>query len=214
MRGLLELAKQQIKLRQFEPALSTLQQILDLDPAVSKSAYALMARVYRELGEQEKEQQTLESLVKLDADSVEPLSRLLEMTAAASQWEKTKKYARRLIALNPLIQLPHRYLSIAAEKTEDSRAMVESLSVLARMNPLDRADVHFRLASAQFRQQDFPAAKRNVLMALEQAPRYREAHQLLLRIAKQESGESRDEIPVSATEVPENGKADDTKASK
>ena len=185
--GLLTLSKKLIEAREYDGALKFLDEIVELDPAASPSVYVLQARAYRELGDQNKEQASLEMLTKLDADSVEPLSRLLELLATSGQWELTKKYARRLFALNPLIPSSHRYLSIAAEKTNDDAATVESLKVLARMNPLDAADIHCRLASALFREHQVSEAKRHVLMALEQAPRYRDAHRLLLQIKAMET---------------------------
>ena len=48
-------------------------------------------------------------------------------------------------------------------------------------DPPDPADVHFRLARL-LRQAGDPAAKRQVLQALEEAPRFREAQRLLLDI--------------------------------
>ena len=59
--------------------------------------------------------------------------------------------------------------------------------MLAKMDPLDRADVHFRLASALHRTKQLAAAKRQVIMALEQAPRYRDAHALLLKIVAEQT---------------------------
>jgi tetratricopeptide (TPR) repeat protein len=180
----------------YHSSLETLSEVLEID-STSVSAYVLQAKAYRELGEFGKEQASLETLTKHDADSVEPLKRLLELTTNNRQWEKAKTYARRLTALNPLI----RYLSIAAEKTGDDIATIESLSVLTRLNPLDRADIHFRLASALFRENNLPLAKRHVLMALEQAPRYRDAHQLLLSILA--AGEvSNEPASDSSTDVP------------
>ncbi len=179
--GLLMLGKKFIEAQDYRSSLKTLNEVLEIDPT-SVPAYLLQSKAYRELGEFEKEQASLETLTQYDADSVDPLTRLLELTTTNRQWDKAKKYARRLSALNPLIPAPHRYLSIAAEKTGDDPATIESLGVLTRLNPLDRADIHFRLASALFREKDLPMAKRHVLIALEQAPRYREAHQLLLSI--------------------------------
>ena len=194
------LGKLLIEGQDYHSSLETLSEVLEID-STSVSAYVLQAKAYRELGEFGKEQASLETLTKHDADSVEPLKRLLELTTNNRQWEKAKTYARRLTALNPLIPAPHRYLSIAAEKTGDDIATIESLSVLTRLNPLDRADIHFRLASALFRENDLPMAKRHVLMALEQAPRYRDAHQLLLSILA--AGEvSNEPASDSSTDVP------------
>ena len=55
------------------------------------------------------------------------------------------------------------------------------------MDPLDAADVHYRLASALFRSGQLKKAKRQVIMALEVAPRYRDAHALLIRIVGAEN---------------------------
>ena len=71
---------------------------------------------------------------------------------------------------------------MAGEQTQDDRATVESLTALARMDPLDAADVHYRLASALFRQQEMAEAKGQVIRSLEHAPRYRAAYELLLKI--------------------------------
>jgi hypothetical protein len=50
------------------------------------------------------------------------------------------------------------------------------------LDPPDPAEVHFRLARL-LRKAGDPAAKRHVLQALEEAPRFRDAHRLLLEIA-------------------------------
>jgi hypothetical protein len=46
--------------------------------------------------------------------------------------------------------------------------------------------VHFRLARLMHSNND-PAAKRQVLLALEEAPRFRAAHRLLLELAQAEA---------------------------
>ncbi len=182
--GLLALAQILFVDGQFQSALAPLNEIIDIDPIATPSAYVLLAKVYRQLDDQNNERQTLERLIAVDVNSIEPLERLLELSSAAEQWPVTKTYARRLIALNPLIPLPFRYLSTAAEATHDDPALIESLRALARMNPLDVADLNYRLAGAFFRENDLRSAKRHVLIALEQAPRFQDAHQLLLNIVK------------------------------
>ena len=192
--GLISEAKQWVAEKDWARAASTLEKVIELSPK-TKAAYPPLARAYRELGEPERELEVLESLAGFEADSVELFTRLLEISSANRDWEKTKQYARKLLALNPLIASPHRYLSIAAEKTGDDAATIESLGVLAKMDPLDRADVHFRLASALHRTKQLAPAKRQVIMALEQAPRYRDAHALLLKIVEQQA--LNDEKPLA-----------------
>ena len=50
------------------------------------------------------------------------------------------------------------------------------------LDPLDRAQHHFRLAQLLLTDQQLPAARQHVVRALEEAPRYRAAHRLLLEI--------------------------------
>ena len=67
-------------------------------------------------GEPEKEFAILEKLALLECDEVDVFTRLLAITSGKNDWEKTKQYSHKLLALNPLLSAPHRYLSIAAEK--------------------------------------------------------------------------------------------------
>jgi tetratricopeptide (TPR) repeat protein len=163
----------------------------------------MLAACYRQLNQPEEELEILEAMVTNEANSVELFTRLLEISSASNDWEKTKIYSRRLLGVNPLITAPHRYLSIAAEKTKDDEAAIEALSVLANLDPLDAADIHFRLASALHRTKQLGEAKRQVILSLEQAPRYRDAHALLLKIVREQSGKSsefNDDSPVESVD--------------
>ena len=71
------------------------------------------------------------------------------------------------------------------------------------MDPLDAADVHYRLASALFRQQRLAEAKDEIVRSLERAPRYRAAYDLLLKIV---DAQGKDSPPVDL--VPETIEAD------
>lgn len=182
--GLLAESKAWLDDKQWAQAIKPLENLIQLFPE-SKQPYSLLAFAYRELGEREKELRALELLAQRDADNVELYTRLLEICVSKSDWTKTKKYARKLLALNPLLTTPHHFLAMAAEKSSDDEALIESLSVLSKMDPLDAADVHFRLARSLFRTNQIQAAKVEIIQALEHAPRYRDAHLLLLKIVRQ-----------------------------
>ena len=62
------------------------------------------------------------------------------------------------------------------------RALAAWRAVLA-LDPNDPAEIHFRLAQLLHRQGS-PEARRQVLMALQFAPRFRKAHKLLLEIVR------------------------------
>ena len=180
--GLLGLATAQLKESQPEESLKTIEafeKLLAEDPR-EPAIELLKGAAYRELKQLENETLALESVLTLEASEIDSCVRLLQIYSDAKDNKNVKRMARLLQAINPLLKSSHRTLASVAEKENDDQLAIESLSALATMNPLDRADTHYRLAAAQFRQQDSASAKRNVLLALEAAPRFRDAHRLLL----------------------------------
>ena len=61
--------------------------------------------------------------------------------------------------------------------------MLERQAVVA-LKPVDRAEALYQLALAHFEAGDRTAPRREVLRALEQAPSYQKAQELLLRIRR------------------------------
>ncbi|HEV2292710.1 MAG TPA: tetratricopeptide repeat protein [Tepidisphaeraceae bacterium] len=169
----------------FEEAKRPLIKLIGLYPTYGEAGgpYVLLAAAHRELGETDAERAMLEKHVSLNADAIEPRLRLIELAAAAQEWKAVKALAEDVLAINPLIPLPHRYLAQSAEALSDRAAAVQAHRTLLQMDPLDAADHHYRLASLLAAEQQLPEARRAVVRALEEAPRFRAAHQLLLEIA-------------------------------
>jgi tetratricopeptide (TPR) repeat protein len=152
------------------------------EDASAAGPLALLASVYRELGENSAEREVLEKLAKLSADNVDAFARLAEIGAASGDWELTRKSATRWLAVNPIVPEPHRLAAKAAEELKDDALAAKSYRALLLMNPFDPAEAHFQLASALRRTGRLDEAKREVLLALEETPRYRAAQQLLLEL--------------------------------
>jgi tetratricopeptide (TPR) repeat protein len=144
----------------------------------------MLAMAYRQLGDAEHERSTLESYVARDAAGIEGRQRLMELDAAAGDWHGVEWEAKQALAINPLIPAPHRYLALAAEKVQDRPAAIAAYRAMLLLAPLDRAEQHYRLAKLLFDENQLPAARREVDMSLEEAPRYRAAHELLLELAQ------------------------------
>src|SRR5208337_1860905 len=107
--------------------------------------------------------------------------RLMELGAAAQDWKAVELNAQRYLAVDPLVAPPYRFLAQAAERTGDVPTAVRAYRTWLELDPLDPADMHFHLAELLHRQGD-PEARRQVLKALEEAPRHRAALRLLLEI--------------------------------
>ena len=182
--GLKRYAKQLIAEKKWTQAKPPLWRLLKLYPGDTSgdNSLVMLSVVYRELNETAKERKALERLAALDADAGDVYLRLMELAAAEKDWEAVKTNAQRMLAVNPLLRAPHRHLAEAAEQTGDDARAIAGLRALLVMDPLDPADVHYRTAKLLHRTGDLPAARREVLMSLEESPRYRAAHRLLLTV--------------------------------
>lgn len=158
--------------------------------ASDDSPYRLLGTVHRELGETEAEIAVLEKLAALDADAGDVYLRLIELHQEAMNWEGVARNAERLFAVNPLIPASHRALAESARRLGTPGRAIESFRALLQMDPIDPAKMHFDLAQLLRQQGELIEAKRHVLMALEEAPRYRDAQSQLLELVEQTSPES------------------------
>jgi len=91
-----------------------------------------------------------------------------------------------LLAINPLIATPYTALAEAGAASGQNDVAIDANRKLLLLNPPDAVKVHFQLARLLHTRGDSEnEAKRQVLQALEDAPRYRDAQQLLLEIEDQ-----------------------------
>jgi len=185
--GLQQYALSLIREKQWEKAREPIKRLLELAPeyAGSGSPLLLEAKVSRELGETDRELEVLKQLAELSSDSVEVYRRLAELDSERGDWESVIVNAKRILAVNPLIPEPHRVLAVAGERSGNREAAISGLLTLSVMDPFDPADVHFRAAQMLQQAGRLEEAQKQVLLALEDAPRYREAHELLLSVIEQ-----------------------------
>lgn len=146
------------------------------------SPYLVLSELYRRQGDIEREQQLLVDFSERTDDAATTYLRLIELETEAENWQAVADYAKRLRAVKPLIAAPHAALAMAAERSGDAEIAVRALNSLLELNPADRADLFYRQAVQLTKLERIADARRSVLRALEQAPRYREALSLLLVI--------------------------------
>ncbi len=182
-------AKQMMIEKKWKEAETALNKLHELYPAYigTDSALALLALVYREQGDTKAEETVLSKIAELEDDTVNVYLRLCEIAAAKSDWPRVMRYADQTLEVNPLIESPHRYFSQAAEKLGKPSQAVGSLLALAEMDPIDPAGLRFRIAKLYQKSKQLPKARHQVILSLEEAPRYREAHRLLLEIVEEQN---------------------------
>jgi tetratricopeptide (TPR) repeat protein len=169
----------------WREAKAPLQRLLELCPESTgpTSPYALLAAVYRKLDETREERAVLEQLATLDSDAVDAYLRLMELAEAQNDQAALTANAERLLAVYPLLAAPHRHLARAAEASRDCSRAIRAYRALLLLDPVDPAEAHYRLASLYCETGDLFSARLHVLKALEEAPRFRAAHRLLVDIA-------------------------------
>ena len=143
----------------------------------------LLAVTERNLNETNAELTTLQKFAVRESDFVDLYARLIELSEAQKDWPAVTKYASRLVAINPLISLPYRALAEAGVASGNRGQAITAYRKLLLLDPPDPSEVHFQLARLLHARGDSEAeAERQVLQALEDAPRYRDAQHLLLEI--------------------------------
>jgi tetratricopeptide (TPR) repeat protein len=164
------------------------QQLVALYPGFTgaDSAYRLLAAAHRELGETNDERRVLALFAEKDNQSLDAYRRLMELALAEHDWPAVAQNAQRYLAVDPLVALPHHALASASEHLGQAQTAISEYRTLLELDPPDPAEAHFDLARALHRADD-PEARRQVLQALEDAPRYRAALRLLLEIESDKS---------------------------
>lgn len=181
--ALTEQAKQLIAAKKWTEAKGPLQKLIEFYPNQrdAESAYAMLAGVHRALKESDAEIAMLQKLVELNSDAVSAFERLMQIAAAHQDWSGMLANADRYTAVNPLSPIPHQYAANAHEALGDKRGAIADYRTLLQIGSADPAETHYRLARLLHAVGD-ATAKREVLLALEDAPRFRAALELLLAI--------------------------------
>ena len=200
--GLRLLSLKLVNEKKFREAQPVLKKLIELLPAQSgpANAYQLLATTHREFEESDAEVAVLNAWIAQDGDAVAAYRRLMEVYESQANWAELERVANLLLAVDPLDRSAHLGLSVAAEKLGDSAGTLRSLQRLLRYESTDLAETHQRVAKILYDQKLFDQAKRHTLMALEEAPRFREAHRLLLSINRSLDSADKDRSEASNEE--------------
>ena len=182
--ALMDEARKLVSQKQWESAKAPLQKLVDLypDQTGENNACVMLVSVHHGLGETNQERSVLEKWAALDNNALDAFLRLMQLGENVGDWKTVAQNADRFLAVNPLLPQPYRFLGRASEEVGDAPQAIGAYQKILLLDPPDPAEVHFRLATLQHNRND-PAAKRHTLQALEEAPRFRDAHRLLLELA-------------------------------
>ena len=165
-----------------EQTLLAIIRLVPLDNSPS-SARKLLAELYRKQNRTTDETQILREHLTHSADDVDAASRLQELCISQMLWPEAVQLGQLIFAADPFRTTVLQQTATAAIAATNIPAAVAALDALLQLQPDDAPRLHFRVAQL-IKDSDPTAARRRLLLALEQTPRFREAHRLLLQLSK------------------------------
>ncbi|HSE17492.1 MAG TPA: BTAD domain-containing putative transcriptional regulator, partial [Pyrinomonadaceae bacterium] len=160
---------------------------LELFPYVSGKGnpYESLARLLEQKGDQAQAAKVLDSLVKTDENNLEALKAIARIRSALGERQKALDALQASFYISPFDYKLHTQAGeLSLELKDYAKALTEFQVVLA-LAPPNVAEANYNVAAAFHALGRQPEAKRAVLRALEAAPRYEKAQELLLRIVGQ-----------------------------
>ena len=165
-------------------AIAALERASKLLPEANGDANpnAMIAQIATKQGDTARAIRALEAVVKVDSSDVETARTLAQLVAKGSDAARTAAAYSIVAELDPFdVQAQTMVGRYAMQQRDAPRAIRAFRSALAA-GPPDRAAAHVELAEAHFAAGQFGEAKRETLAALEIAPAFERAQDLLLKI--------------------------------
>ncbi|MEY2881748.1 MAG: hypothetical protein RLZZ15_4128 [Verrucomicrobiota bacterium] len=177
-------ARQLAEEKKWAEAKAILTRLVEANPAQKGSdcAYRPLVAALKALGDTAAERDVLTRWTAVDDEATDGYLRLMELAAADGDWKTVATNGDRYLAVNPLVPAPWRHLAKATAATGDHVGGIAAWRTLLALDPPDPAEAHFQLAKLTRAVGEVDEARRQTLFALEEAPRFRDALQLLLEL--------------------------------
>ncbi|MDX1434240.1 MAG: tetratricopeptide repeat protein, partial [Gammaproteobacteria bacterium] len=169
-----------------------LKRAIELFPeyAGEDSAYWVLAELYARRDELAPAAAQLERMVDINADHYLAHVRLAQWREKLGEHAAAADALARAIYIHPYdLALHERLATLYARLRRFEAAAAERAAVLA-LEPVDMAEAHYQLALAYSRAGEREAARSQVLRALEIAPNFQRALELLLELRGQSSSDA------------------------
>jgi tetratricopeptide (TPR) repeat protein len=169
----------------FEP----LERAAELVPMATGEAspHALMAELAEQLGDEARALQEYQSLLAHDHTAVDPARKLAALAEKLGQPDTAAYAYERIVALDPSDAAAHTGLGRLALKKNQTDLAVREFTAALALGPADRASAHCDLGEALLARGLMAEAKREALAALEIAPTFERAQELLLKAIQSKS---------------------------
>jgi tetratricopeptide (TPR) repeat protein len=168
--------------KEYEGAIEHLTVARALLPGYSDSPNPrqILAAIYEERGEVASMIRELEGLVKIQQNAFGACLKLGQIAWERNEDNRAAYYLERALAVNPYDLEVHRLLGAIALQRSDYPRAIREFEVLLALDKTDPALANTNLADAHLRGGDKARAKHYALAALEIAPMFDRAQDILL----------------------------------
>ncbi len=168
---------------ELDDARAAFERAVELAPMATgfDSPRGVLARIAEQQGDRESAMRHLERLLDFDETSLDAARLLAALAEEAGEDRRLRHAYERVIEIDPFDPIPHQALGRFA--MADGRHDVATLEfeVALALGPVDRVGAHSDLAENLIASGEYDAAKRQAMAALEIAPTYERAQELLLQ---------------------------------
>ncbi len=149
-----------------------------------ESPYGLTVQLALKKGDRGRAAKTLEAWTARDHTDIEAARQLSTLLDQPGDRERLEVALRRVVAIDPFDSSAHSTLGRMAMDAGNSAEAIRDFRVALAAGPADRASAHADLAEGLFETGAHDEAKRQTLAALEIAPTYERAQDLLLKLVE------------------------------
>jgi tetratricopeptide (TPR) repeat protein len=149
------------------------------------NAYESLADIYEKQGDTEAAAQALKLLVHLDENNLAALRRLAQLRLKQGDGARALEALRLSFYISPFDSGGHAQAGELLLAQADAASALREFQAALALQPPNQAEANYNVARAYYALGRTPDAKRAVLRALEDAPSYERAQELLLKIVGQ-----------------------------
>ena len=185
--GQMALAQALLKDASQDEAMQTLERAARLLPTArgDRSPHALLADIAVQRHDRARAIAELTSLVAVDYDNIDAARKLASLLheAGADSSPALAGVYQRIAAIDPFDGDAHREVGRFLMQSDSAEGAAREFRAVLALGPVDQAAAHTDLAESYFKSGKRAEAKKQTLAALEIAPSYERAQELLLKLA-------------------------------
>ena len=173
----------------FEEALTYLEHAKLLFPAYggNDSPYWYLAQIHETQGNAARAAEELATLTEIHESHYEAHLKLAEIQESLGDRSAAADAYEKAAFIYPLEMEPHKKLAALHRELGQHEGVIRERQAVVALERVDRAQAIYELARAHFEAGDRQSAKREVLRALEIAPNFDAAQELLLSLVEEGS---------------------------